>query len=251
MNAAERGELYEESENEECFTRTEDVLDEEEDGRKGSLFHVVRRLMLITPKKSEDTQRHNIFRTRCRINENIISRDIVSQLKLAPRKHPTPFKIGWIKVIGEVRVTKQCEVLISMGKYKDTILFDILDMDACHVLLGRPWQFILETFLAEVRHAQTIFTIDLEENDTIIKNVQPNLHALLSEFKNIMLEELRMGMVEELLKKDVTQESKSPCAVPALLIPNKDKTRYMCIDSRAINKITFKYRFPIPCLDDM
>ncbi|GKB72697.1 hypothetical protein Tco_0934109 [Tanacetum coccineum] len=45
----------------------------------------------------------------------------------------------WIKAVGEVRVTEQCEVLFAMGKYKDTVLFDIEDMD-CNVLLGRPWQ---------------------------------------------------------------------------------------------------------------
>ncbi|GKD69686.1 putative receptor protein kinase ZmPK1, partial [Tanacetum coccineum] len=74
-------------------------------------------------------------------SENIISRDIVTRLKLTPKKHPEPYKIGWIKAVGEVRVTEQCEVLFSMGKYKDTVLFDIVDMDAYHVLLGRPWQF--------------------------------------------------------------------------------------------------------------
>ncbi|GJZ27076.1 hypothetical protein Tco_0571329 [Tanacetum coccineum] len=39
-----------------------------------------------------------------------------------------------------VRVTEQCEVLFAMGKCKDTVLSDIVDMDACHVLLGRPWK---------------------------------------------------------------------------------------------------------------
>ena len=73
-------------------------------------------------------------------NENIIAQDIVTRLKLTPKKHPKPHKIGWIKAVGEVRVSEQCEVPFSMGKYKYTILFDILDMDDCHVLLGRPWQ---------------------------------------------------------------------------------------------------------------
>uniref|UniRef100_A0A2N9EKX8 CCHC-type domain-containing protein n=1 Tax=Fagus sylvatica TaxID=28930 RepID=A0A2N9EKX8_FAGSY len=48
----------------------------------------------------------------------------------------------WLRKGNEVKVNKRCLVEFSIGKnYKDVVVCDIVPMDVCHLLLGRPWQY--------------------------------------------------------------------------------------------------------------
>jgi len=64
------------------------------------------------------------------------------------------------------------------------------------------------------------------------------------------LAELRKQL-NELLEAGFIQLSKAPCGAPVLLQRKADGSLRMCIDYRALNKVTIKNKYPILMTDDL
>ena len=352
---------------------------------------MVQRVLSAQMERAEQNQRHTLFQTKCVIKErscrviidggscnNLASAEMVEKLSLSTKPHPQPYYIQWLNSSGKVKVTRLVRVEFAIGSYHDSIDCDVVPMQACSMLLGRPWQFdkdslhsgktnqysfvhndkkivlhpmspeaILRDELARasklknqavasenqivanelekhkkkssksVHHNKNEIKLkgscyfatksDLDEidasttvcyalvcketlfslEDTSI-SLPPAVTNLLQEYADVFPKEVPPGLppirgiehqidlipgaslpnrapyrtnpdetkeiqrqVQELLNKGYVRESLSPCAVPVLLVPKKDGSWRMCVDCRAINNITIRYRHPIPRLDDM
>ncbi|XP_020677817.1 uncharacterized protein LOC110096287 [Dendrobium catenatum] len=336
------GEGEDETDQHEEEVEVEDVI-----GDEGEPLVFVLEKLLLAPRKVVDSQRHSIFKTKCTIAgkvcdllidsgcmENVVSKVVVQALQLKTTKHPQPYKISWIKKGMEIAVTETCRVQFSIGRhYTCEVLCDVVEMDVCHLILGRPWQFDVciiydgraNTYALEWKGKQLrllphstgtenkaeagrpalhIVTgngllASCEENTPLFalvireaapchdKDDRQLIEPLLKQFQDVLsnnvttLPPLRslqhqiefvpgstlpnlphhrlspkeyqilQHIVDDLLKNNLIQPSLSPCAVPALLVPRKDGSWRMCMDSRAINKITVKFRFPVPRVEEL
>ncbi|XP_035546591.1 uncharacterized protein LOC118348639 [Juglans regia] len=152
-----QGEL--ESENEEEVDNDDmpsmEDADDEQNAVVGDLL-VARRVLNVQVKEEESNQRESLFHTRCFVNNkvcsviidggsctNVASTYLVEKLALTTLKHPQPYRLQWLNECGEIKVTRQVLVALSIGKYEDEVLCDVVPMHACHLLLGRPWQYDL------------------------------------------------------------------------------------------------------------
>lgn len=120
---------------------------------------MMRRTMLKIPQAQEPPQMKSLFRTTCKSRgkickvivdsgstENIVSVEMVAKLKLKRLPHLTPYKVSWLNRGQHVLVDEQAWVDFEIGEYKDKLLWDILPMDSCHLLLGRPWQYDVKAY---------------------------------------------------------------------------------------------------------
>jgi hypothetical protein len=73
--------------------------------------------------------------------DNLVSTEMVEKLELKMIDHPSPYKVLWLQKGHKVNATKQCLVEFKIVGYKDEILCDVIPMDVCHLLLGRPWKY--------------------------------------------------------------------------------------------------------------
>jgi hypothetical protein len=72
----------------------------------------------------------------------VVAEKAVQKLALDTKKHPTPYRLDWLKKGNEVIVSKRCLVNFSIGtKYKDKTWCDVVAIDAYHLLLWRPLQY--------------------------------------------------------------------------------------------------------------
>nr|GEX45492.1 hypothetical protein [Tanacetum cinerariifolium] len=116
---------------------------------------VVRRTLSNTHDREENLQRESIFHTRCTISErvctviidggsctNVASQTLVSKLNLTTEPHPSSYVIQWLNQGKGIHVSHRILLSLSIGRsYEDKIWYDVIPIDACHVLLVRPWLF--------------------------------------------------------------------------------------------------------------
>ena len=57
--------------------------------------------------------------------------------------------------------------------------------------------------------------------------------------------------VKDLLSKGLIRPSSSPYGSPVLFVEKKGKSLRMCVDYRAVNKLTAKDKHPLPRIDDL
>ncbi|GJS66928.1 putative reverse transcriptase domain-containing protein [Tanacetum coccineum] len=127
----------------------------------------------------------------------------------------------------------------------------LVELGCFDVIIGMDWlvkyhvfpEVYPEDLLGILPTRQLEFQIDL------VPGAAPVAQALYrlapSEMKELS------NQLKELSDKGFIRPSSSPWGAPVLFVKKKDRSFWMCIDYRELNKLTVKNRYPLPRIDDL
>ncbi|KAL6319636.1 hypothetical protein AAG906_020713 [Vitis piasezkii] len=204
---------------------------------------------------------------------NFVSEDEARRLELQASKEG-----GWLKAVNSAAKPSHGVargVTMHIGSWEGRVDFTVAPMDDFKMGLKREEV----TYLA---------TLKEEKDDGSGEPIPKEIEGVLDEFKDVMppelpkrlpprreedhkielepgakppamgpyrmappeLEELRRQL-KELLDAGFIQPSKAPYGAPVLFQKKHDGSLRMCIDYRALNKVTVKNKYPIPLIADL
>jgi hypothetical protein len=131
-----------------------DVFGSEHTEEYNTKTYVVQRVFSAQVDTSEKLQCHNLFQIffvikDCRVHtiidrgscNNLMSADFVAKIGLTTCLHTHSYYIQWLNNSGMAKITHTSHVHFSIGTYHDYADCDVVPMQACFLLLGRPWKF--------------------------------------------------------------------------------------------------------------
>lgn len=122
---------------------------------------------------------------------------------------------------------------------------------------------LIEELPSEVRQPLKVLLQHYEHMFTTGNKVRSvntgELNIVLKENRTVRYQPYRLSfsqreevrkIVDDLLENGIIRESVSPFASPIILVAKANGGVRMCVDYRALNKITVKDRYPLPLIDD-